>query len=585
MGSCQSHPARRKGRGVYADAKAVPLAKGHTYRNIHSIKSTPRGGKGSYAYDLALISPSERTGATDAISPTSMFSPDIANISPIKKESHFDFVIEVDENENFTPRDGFEDLCSRIVKEPPFPEVEAKETFNDEDHHGLNDNDFMTLLTAKEAEFREWEQNEENGMYGRYSPPDSARKALINNREFESNPSPEVSPSALQGMMKNLAQTNREVHQHYALSKPENTAFDHFGSYQVSSKFEPPTLLAPPKDVNVVAEPSNTYTAVNPGIVATFNKMKTHVDEVQQKEKQHRKEEKIKDRRRDIEGYNELWGEYSKIQKRVINENSNIVESPSPNKENEKVSLTDKTTWFVDFSALNTEQNQSDEARPVDGQAIVDKEVTKNQTNLPFLIESSAFYARQNTFGQEYYEQRKEVLGKQEANEKEFPSLTSPIDIRDSPSASQNHFDSDTSQNDEKTNISVSMDLDLGTRSIVSDLGNGSNSSQTSESFRAFDNDDYGVLRRYTRRSIESTVPSHTENFNAHFGKQNPEDSIPVVLEPKSLKQKKSSSFSKYLAKNCLPSVYIDDAETGLIRWRESSKSMELGDSCNEGSF
>lgn len=579
MGSCQSHSARRKERDLYmVDTKAVPLAKSQTNRNVHSIKSTPRGGKASYAYDLALISPSERTGATDAISPTSMFSPDIANISPIKKENHFDFELVVDENENFSPKDGLEELCSRIVKDT-FPEVET------EDNHGLDTNDFMTLLTAKEAEFREWEQNDENAIYGPYSPPNSTRKALINNRDFESNPSPNVSPNALQGMMENLTQTNPEVHENYALSKLNNDVFERFGSYQVSSKFDPPTLLAPPKDVNVVAEPSNTYTAVNPSILATFNKMKTHVDEMQQKEKQRRKEEKIMDRRRDIEGYKELWGEYNKIQKRVINENSNTFESPSPMKENEKVSLTDATTWFVDFSALNSAENHSDEARPVDCQEIVEKQGTKNQTNLPFLIESSAFYSRQDTFGQEYYDQRKELVGKQKVGGKAFPSPPGPFDIRDSPPSSQNHHDSDTSENGEKKNMSVSMDLDLGTRSIVSDLGNGSNSSIASESFRAFDNDDYGVLRRYTRRSIESTVPTHTENFNAHFDKQNSNDPIPFVLNSKSLKQNKSSSFSKHMEKNCLPSVYIDDAETGLIRWREFPKSVELDDACNDGSF
>ena len=106
MGLCQS-----KGADQFVDGSAVHFAKDRTNRNMQSSKSTPSGGKASYAYDLALISPSERTEVTNAISPTSMFSPDIANISPIKKESHFDFVIEIDESEKKSSHDGLEDLC------------------------------------------------------------------------------------------------------------------------------------------------------------------------------------------------------------------------------------------------------------------------------------------------------------------------------------------------------------------------------------------------------------------------------------------------------------------------------------------
>ena len=584
MGLCQSHTARRKGGDhFYLDGGAIPFAN-RNHRDAKAVKSTPSGGKTSSAYDLVLISPSERTDVTDVISPTSMYSPTLINISPIKKESHFDFVMEVNENGNFQSHEGLEDLRSRIVMDSdPDHEcagigVEKRESFNDEDCQGLDSHGFTDLSTTREDEFAERDQSIQDGINGQYKLPHLITTKNVETTYLENTDNYSrhlsIAPITNKRLIGKLTQSNREANEEFISSKLENAFLDRFESYKMNSKLDSPPLLAPPDDIPIATHPSNTYTAVNPAIVATFNKMKTHVKELQKQEKQRRQEEKIKDRRQDIEGYKELWGEYNKIQKRVVKQHSKNVESTSPNKEGEKISLTDSNTWFVDFSALKSE-NYFNSTGSVNGRETTDNDRQKNQTNLPFLIESSAFYSKQNAFGQEGLRKVTTLCANMPASDMTYASSFSQFESCASTTAFRNDHQSNSSESDKNNNIPVTMDFDLGTRSVVSELENRSNSSMASEIDRAFDNDDYGVLRRYSRKLVESTVPTHTENFNnAQLSNQDSNDVNGLLLAPKSLEKNGTTpSFSNYLAKNCLPSVSIENAETGLIRWRESPKN------------
>jgi len=93
------------------------------------------------------------------------------------------------------------------------------------------------------------------------------------------------------------------------------------------------------------------------------------------------------------------------------------------------------------------------------------------------------------------------------------------------------------------------------------------------------DNDDYGVLHRYSCKSIESSVPTHTDDFNAQISgfrlhDQSREDTQAFLSAPTPRKANCATlPFSDYLEENCLPSVSIENAETGKIRWRQFPKN------------
>ena len=545
MGTSQSQPERRRSYHPFdVEGDDIPLTKGREiHRPLQSVKSTPGGGIKSSAYDLALISPSERTAVTDALSPASMYSPTFTNISPIKKEKNFDFEVQVDEDDQFTSDQGLDDFCSRLGTnsfcDPEFTEIgietgmgiEKEESCTEEDVQVLAPDELIHSLT------REYDFEERNPV----AIADTDFGENLNEERFATFPTQRLRKSPI----RSIAQSNRN-------------AMEDYGSYQMKASFDSPPLLAPPDDVAVALQPSSTYTAVDPTVFATFNKMKKDEGERKKQEKLRRREEKIKDRRRDLQGYRELWGKYSEIQKQVIEKRNEKVESTSSNWEGSKISLADATTWFVDFNALAASNyldptEAVDDSESVEGNGVDDHDDNeKSETKLPFLLESSALYSRQDEFGLEELWQRN-IAG---ANE----SVSKAIDASSSSSSHLNNFvrrdaESDLNENDESNNIPD--DFDLGTRSIVSDLDTASNSSMASDIDRTFDNNDYGVLRRYSRKSVVSTIPANGQKMANKNSEEN------------SQKEKRtSSSSSRYV----VPSVSIVDAETGLIRWRQSPK-------------
>ena len=537
MGTCQSQPERRRSRYSFdVDGGDIPLAKGGSRHQFQPIKSTSGVGRKSSVYDLQLISPSERTAATDALSPASIYSPTFTNVSPIKKENHFDFEIVEDENdqplsyEKFDAFPSHHDANSFI--DPEFTEIgietgigiEKDESFNFRDIPVLNSADLIHSLT-KEYDFDERRQDEEDEIDFEYNFTDENFATL-------------------------MAESDREAIVDYSSSKIENGFSDSFERDQVKASFEAPPLLAPPDDIPITLQPSSTYTAVDPAIYATFNKMQKEVSERKKHDKQRRREAKIKDRRKDLQGYRALWGEYSQIQKRITEERNNDFDSTSPTTtKGSKVSLANTSTWYVDFNALET-GNYMTEVGAVDNSDTSDDDNhEKDETKLPFLLESSTFYSRHDDFGMEELWQRN-IPRSNESVSKANGSLNSNMDAPESTTALQKDNESGSNENDERNSIPDAMDFESGSRSFVSDLDNGSNSSISSDIDRAFDTNDYGVLRRYNRKSIASTIPTEDQIVNQKSDENAQKD------------DRTRSSFTKHV----VPSVSI---ETGLIRWRE----------------
>lgn len=560
MGVCHSR--------FYVGSDALAAAKDRTHPLAQSIKkSTPSGGENSctsLAYDLALVSPSEKTDVTDALSPTSMDSSPVSDILlPNTKENYFDFDFVVDDDDE---NDSF--ISDEAIVGGTFPEPERRENrkgkkytrVNDEDNHDSNEHHFAEEFIGHDQMI----QNEFDDGWNLSSP---MVKTLVDtnysNTTDNHSRSPNIPPNTNQRMteksIQSMIQSNREADdKDFSSGTKSDNCYPNPRSYQLKSSPDPPPLLAPPKDVTLVTCPSNSETSIKPSIMASFNKIKTQVKQAHKQEKHRRQEEKIQDRRRDIKGYKGLWGEFNEIKERVIKQREKNTEYSSPNKGEKTVSLNDLTTWYVDFSSLDS-MNHFDDKVAADDLETADNEDQKNQTRLPLLIEST------------------KTSGAHSAGSNASPSTYS--NIRESAAPLQNDHDGDTSENGrniDNVQPSTTMDLDSESRSIVSDLDNGSNSSMTSDAGKAYDNDDYGVLHRYSRKSMESTVPSHTDDFNAlpgNMGLHN-QDSNAFLLATKSRNENSAtpSSFSTYLAKNCLPSVFIDNAQTGQIRWRQSPK-------------
>jgi hypothetical protein len=580
MGVCQSRSGRGSRFHVRSDALAA--AKDRTHPLAQSIKkSTSSGGKHSctsFAYDLALVSPSEKTDATDTLSPTSMDSPpvsDILLVLPNTKENNFDFdfvVDDDDENDTFVSNDNneFGDFRPHTIVGGTFPEPGRRENrkgrkytrVNDEDNNDSNEHHFA-------EEFIGHDPMIENEFDDGLSLSGPMVKTLVDTNycdtENNHSRSPSIPPNTNQILteksIQSTIQSNKEEadDMDFSSDTKSDNLFPNPRSYQLKSTPDPPPLLAPPKDVTLVTCPSNTETAIKPSIMASFNKIETQVKLAHKEEKHRRQEEKIQDRRRDIKGYKELWGEFNKIKERVIKQRETDTEYSSPNKGEKIIPLNDLTTWYVDFSPLNS-MHHFDNKVAADDLQTADNEDQKNQTSLPLLIEST------------------KTSGTHSAGSNASPVPTHSA-IRESIAPLQNDHDGDTSENGRNIdNVlpSATMDLNSENRSTVSDLDNGSNSSMTSDTGKAFDNDDYGVLHRYSRKSMESTVPSHTDDFDAQPGNMglHNQDANTLLFAKKSRNEHSATplSFSTYLAKNCLPSVFIDNAETGQIRWRESPK-------------
>eukprot|EP00536_Pseudo-nitzschia_multiseries_P000350 jgi/Psemu1/178643/e_gw1.5.42.1 len=536
MGTCQSNLERKSGNGdtgSNAFDGVGSMGRDPSHRRCQSIKSTPGGKNNSdvhnFAYDLELVSPSEKTDLTEALSPTSVISP-----TPFlrRKEEAGDSRL-VGGNED----DGFpsDEECEEVS----FMDNSNKEICGenngicDDRNDGSNDYHLNGLSKTTEEE-----ENNEQTMTTRNHR--IMRHPNVNEQETETETETETSSGAC----------------------------DHLKTFHVCKPDVPP-LLAPPKDVTVVVDTPNNDTSVNPATIAIFNKMKLQATNINKLKKQRRYEEKIEDRRRDIRGYNQLWGEYNEIQERVMKQRESDAKSSTPKSDGNTVHLKDSTSWLVDFYTLNSMNPLDNQGLQSDLRKIYEDD-QKGQASLSLLTESTSC-PRKNKLHSHVPQQKNAITESFMKHAKDYADISSNIEWKRSQKHRDNH--------EHNKNKSIIVDLN---GSIISDLDNGSITSLISDNERGIDNDDYGVLRRYSRKSVESSVPtfSHSKVFYAQFGEfgdDNLADNQAFFsAETPRKTNSKSNSFPKYLEENCLPSVSIESAETGTIRWRKFPKSEKL---------
>lgn len=522
-----------------------------------------------------MISPSGKTDVTDIISPTSMYSLPLSNASN-KKENcieavNIDDMHDVRQITRFKDLNPHGDINTEMLSDPEYTmnRNNEKGKIDEEGNNVLDRHHYADLLTSAENFV---DQNQ------------IMKKDFIEISSVDTNYSTQMDNSiSYQEILPNTHDRYKE-NPSQSVIQPSGGAngimsdnCDHFESYQVHSKPDAPPLLAPPKNVTVVTCPSNTEKSVKPAIIANFNRMKKQAKKASKQERGRRQEEKIRDRRRDIQGYIKVWEEYNEIKERVTKQREKKIESSLPNKEGDKIALKDSTTWYVDFSTLNS-INHLEDKEVVNYIGTPRNEVKKSQTKLSLLIESTVFSQNSHFELKELPEQHS-LAAEPVGRSKNHASAFSHSRIHEPTLISQNNHDRNVTENGRNNNTAVGINLDLENRSMTSDLENGSNLGIMSSTNRSSDDDDYGVLNQYSRKSIEVTVPTHTENFNAHLGNlvinnQTLEDPD-TCLSTADFRNENSTtlSFSKYLANNCLPSVSIENAETGQVRWRRSSEN------------
>jgi hypothetical protein len=523
MGVCHSQLERQSsnaGVGADGDVDAVKKSQNHHLHHLPS-KSTP--GRSStfgglkVAYDLALISPSDKTDVTQMISPFSQiaspfFSPQGKKLVVGDEDDGFP------SDEEFNSQDDVEDI-QLTFDEPNTTEKKDDDDDDDkyrfEDHYHFNGcflktEEEPTYSSEETRDIRE-EMVDRDQFRHLCTPPDPTGTSFHNDTEIGAYPC--SSPNIV---------TDND---------------NHLRSYPMASKPDHPPLLAPPKNATF-SSPVPYSSTINPSTIATFNKIKTQAQQAHSLQKQHRQEEKIKDRRKDISGYKELWGEFSEIKEHVHQQQEEaVIKSPSVGREN--TSLNDSTTWYVDFSALNS-MNHFDH-REIQDKNVLDNE--DDQKSLSLLSEP-ALYAQKKLY-QQKTAQRLKTMSAYSIGSKKGDTITAP-----SSNLCDNDIDANENDDDEQDDKSIFMN---DNSSVISDLDNGS-------VIDVDNNDDYGVgvLNRYSCKSIESSVAE----FQLHHQALEETDAFLSAATPRKANCATPSIF--------LPSVSIENSE---IRWRKFPKA------------
>ena len=507
MGVCHSQLERQSSDvGVGADGDgdvyAVKKSQNHHLHHLPS-KSTPSrsstfGGL-KVAYDLALISPSDKTDITQMISPSSQIT------SPFFSPQGNKLVVG-DEDDGYPSDEEFDDQDHIEDIQFTFDEPKTGEKKDNEDEE--------PTYSSEEIRNDREEKVGSDQFHQLCTPPNPTGTTIHNDTEIGAYPcsSPDI------------------------VTDNDN----HLRSYPMASKPDHPPLLAPPKNAKF-SSPVPYSSTVNPLTISTFNKIKTQAQQAHSLQKQHRQEEKIKDRRKDIAGYRELWGEFSEIKEQVHQQQKEVVVK-SPNVGRENVSLNDSTTWYVDFSALNS-MNQFDHQEIEDKNVLDNEDDQKSQSSLSLLSEP-ALRAQKNLYQQKTV-QRLKTMSAYSIDSKKVDAITAPrCNFGD------NDIDANEIDDDEQDDKSILMN---DNSSVISDLDNGS-------VVDVDNNDDYGVgiLNRYSRKSIESSVAE----FQLHHQALEDTDALLSAATPRKANCATPSIF--------LPSVSIENSE---IRWRKFPKA------------
>ena len=546
MGACQSQVVDRavnepvssinNKNGLVVDEKqthrpSITLTPTSSDNNFKPSKSNSsflfRGKRITHsksAYEIALVSPSERTtDATEAMTPFS------AAMSPNVGVDGVD--IQMDEDE---------------ISELDVPSDEELEDEEDMDGPSDEEGSIEDLLEV-------WNSPE---------TPLSKSPAIYNLEERFATPQM-VTPQPYKPFV-GISSTSADKKKRFTFSltkkkctsetveseenEKSETTFDTSNPIIPTLKCVPVPLLAPPKTENIsfetVACSANQSASVNPQAVANFNKLKVQAQQAEKLEMQRRQLEKIRDRRQDIEGYKSLYDEFSSIQDKVTKQDETTDSTATSQAEVSK-SYINTTAWLMDISALNVLDQSSDSDNDDDDE--------RSQGDLSLLSEAS-FRVQKALFKEKARQRRR---------------ASSSVD-----GASSVGGDGDKQ--------SVVMN---DNESTVSDFSSDNESLPEK-------NDDYGVLQRFRNKSIESSVMNYSsyyadecyhlesmETRSIEDDAQSHNDLIrhEAFVEAPTPKTGNNGtpSISAYLEEMALPSVSIENAETGVVRWRTFPKNEE----------
>jgi hypothetical protein len=507
MGVCHSQLERQSSNvGVSADGDVYAVKKSQNH-HLHHLPSRSTPSRSStfgglkVAYDLALISPSDKTDVTQMISPSSQIASPF--FSPQGKK-----LVVGDEDDGFPSDEEFDDQNYIEDIQLTFDEPSTTKKNNDDDDDDDDDD-----------KYRFEDHYHFNGCFLKTEEkPTYSSEEIRNDREDMVD----------------------RVQFRQLCTPPDHTGTDndnHLRSYPMASKPDHPPLLAPPKNATF-SSPVPYSSTINPLTISTFNKIKTQAQQAHSLQKQHRQEEKIKDRRKDISGYKELWGEFSEIKEQVHQQQQEevVVKSPSVGREN--VSLNDSTTWYVDFSVLNS-TDHFDHQEIEDKNDLDNEYDQKSQASLSLLSEP-ALYAQKNLY-QQKTAQRLKTMSAYSIDSKKGDTITVPSSY-----FGDNDTDANENDDDKQDDKSILMN---DNSSVISDLDNGS-------VVDVDNNDDYGVgvLNRYSCKSIESSVAV----FQLHHQALEDTNAFLTAATPRKANCATPSIF--------LPSVSIENSE---IRWRK----------------
>jgi hypothetical protein len=182
----------------------------------------------------------------------------------------------------------------------------------------------------------------ENLLLGDEGVDDDDGEYLLSNEPISSSPFRMVNPKGFEP---------HSQHPSGSVKKRLQTVSTRSSSHGPDRLVSPSPLLAPPKHVVVAFDSvsTSTVTSVNPQIVAHFHRLKIQAELATKLEKKRRLKKKIKERRVDIQGYKNLWEEYSGIKDKALQSqhDQNETKKRLPWGETRCISLNDSTTWFV----------------------------------------------------------------------------------------------------------------------------------------------------------------------------------------------------------------------------------------------
>lgn len=133
---------------------------------------------------------------------------------------------------------------------------------------------------------------------------------------------------------------------------------------QDNAVYRPAPLIAPSKNsisdttATAVGHGNKPKTSVTPQIIANFNRLKIQVQLAEQKAINRRRKAKLEDRFEDVKAYRDLWRDYENLKKQVNNvRRSRNDELDNGKSDDRSVDLMQPTSWYFDFRSLKKHEH------------------------------------------------------------------------------------------------------------------------------------------------------------------------------------------------------------------------------------